>query len=155
MSEATPAEVALAIAAARDRIVQFAQSCTGEQWAAAPLAGGGDPRTVGVVVDHVGHAYEYIGDFIAAIVRGDAPRIDNEVIDALNAEHSAAAVGVNAASAVARLQRSGDALVAQVRSLSDEQLGMMEGRVRRLAQIAVRHADDHRAQLDEALRTEG
>lgn len=153
MSEqATPAEAAQAIAAARDRIVQFARSCTGEQWAATALADGGDPRPVGVVIDHVGHAYEYIGDFIAAIVRGDAPQIDNDVIDALNAEHSANAVDVDAASAVGRLQRSGDALVTLVGSLSDEQLGLMQGRVRRLAQIAVRHADDHRTQLEEALR---
>lgn len=81
MGEATPSEAAQAIAAARDRIVQFARSCTGEQWAAAPLTDGGDPRPVGVIVDHVGHAYEYLGDFIAAIVRGDAPHIDNEAID--------------------------------------------------------------------------
>lgn len=149
--EATPAEAAQAIAAARDRIAHFAQSCTPEQWAATPLTGG-DPRPVGIVVDHVGHAYEYIGDFIAAIVRGETPHIDNDVIDTLNAEHSAAAGGVDAASAVGRLQRSGDALVALVGSLSKEQLALMQGRVRRLAQIAARHADDHRAQLEEALR---
>jgi hypothetical protein len=149
--EPTPAAAAQAIAGARDRLAEFARSCTPAQWSAAPLTGGGDSRPVGVVVDHVGHAYEYIGDFIAAIVRGDVPQIDNQVIDGLNAEHSVAAVGVDAASAVARLQRSGDALVGLVASLSDEQLGLMQGRVRRLAQIAARHADDHRTELEEAL----
>jgi hypothetical protein len=41
----SPAQYAADIDAARDRLIAFVQSCTGQQWQAAPLQG--DPRPVG------------------------------------------------------------------------------------------------------------
>ena len=156
MSEIPPAaETASAIAAARDRMVAFAQNCSEERWQDAVLNGTGDPRAVGVVVDHVAHAYEYLGAFIRDIVRGAAPRIDNDVIDRVNADHADRAGDVSRESAIAHLSRSGDALVELVNSLTADQLQLMDGRVHRLAQIAVLHADNHRADLEAALAGAG
>lgn len=147
----TPDEAAGAIAAARDRLVAFARERTPEEWVAEPLAATGDARSVGVLVDHVGHAYEYLASFIAGIVGGDPPQVDAGLIDRLNAEHAAGAAGVDVDRATARLIAGGDALVALVRSLTADQMELLDGRVRRLAAIAVRHADDHRTDLEEAL----
>ena len=50
------------------------------------------------------------------------------------------------------LRASGDAIVALVGELADSDLDLADGRVRRLAEIAARHADDHRAAIEAALR---
>ena len=71
------AEAARAIAASRDRLVGFALARTEQEWAAPVLAAAGDERPLGVVVDHVGHAYEYLVGFIGAIV---------ELVGSLSAE---------------------------------------------------------------------
>ena len=152
---ATGAEMARAITDARDRLVVFATQCPAEAWECAVLEGAGDPRPLGVVVDHVGHAYEYLARFIGAIVAGETPAIDGGVIDAINAEHAAVSVAITREAAVERLTRSGDALAALVGGLSEEQLDLMDGRVRRLAAIGARHADNHRAELDDALAARG
>lgn len=147
----TGTELALAITAARDRLVLFATQCPPDAWDVAVLGSTGDPRPLGVVVDHVGHAYEYLARFIADIVAGESPAIDAGLIDAINAEHATASAATTRRSAVERLARSGDELAALVGGLSDDQLDLMEGRVRRLAAIGARHADDHRAELVRAL----
>src|SRR5207247_10247680 len=51
------AQYAAAIAEARQRLISFAGGCSDGDWNASPLDG--DPRPVGVVVDHVAHSYEY------------------------------------------------------------------------------------------------
>jgi len=143
--------LARAITEARDRLVLFAIQCPADAWEVAVLEGTGDPRPLGVVVDHVGHAYEYLARFIGAIVAGQSPAIDAAVIDAINAEHAAASAGITRKASVERLTRSGDVLAGLVGGLSDGHLDLIEGRVRRLAAIGVRHADDHRVELEEAL----
>ena len=147
----SPADAADAIAAARDRMVAFARERSAEEWAACPLEDAGDPRSVGVLVDHVGHAYEYLTAFIRATVDGDAPAIDGRMIDELNAEHAEARAAVDVEAATARLLVSGDGIVELVRSLTPAEMELVDGRVRRLAAIAVRHADGHRTDLEQAL----
>ena len=147
----SPAEAADAIAAARDRLVAFARERSAAEWTACPLADSGDPRSVGVLVDHVGHAYEYLTSFIRAIVGGEPPAIDGRVIDELNAEHAEARAAVDVEAATARLLVSGDEIVELVRSLTAGDMELVDGRVRRLAAIAVRHADNHRTDLEQAL----
>jgi hypothetical protein len=63
--ERSPAQYAAEVDGARDRLIAFVESCTSEQWHAAPLAG--DPRPVGVVADHVAHAYEYLAGWMRHI----------------------------------------------------------------------------------------
>jgi hypothetical protein len=145
----TPAELAAAIGAARERLTGFVRGCTDEQWCSAPLDG--DPRPVGVIVDHVAHAYEYLAGWIRQLVAGQPVDVGNEVVDALNAQHARAAASVSRADATAHLLRSGDAIGVLIAGLSAPELEAGDGLVRRFAQIAIRHPDDHRSELETAL----
>ena len=145
----SPAQYAVGIGDARDRLIAFVESCTAEQWDAAPMVG--DPRSVGVVADHVAHAYEYLADWIRQVLRSETVTVSSDVVDALNAEHAAAATAVTPAEAVEHLRRSGAAISALVTGCTAEDLKAGDGRVDRLAQIAVRHADDHRTEIEAAL----
>jgi hypothetical protein len=58
---------------------------------------------------------------------------------------------VTQAEAVEHLRRSGAAISQLVAGCSAEDLQAGGGRVERLAQIAIRHADDHRAEIEAAL----
>ena len=145
----TPAEFAADIDAARERLVGFVRGCTDAEWHSAPLDG--DPRPVGVVVDHVAHAYEYLAGWIRQVVAGQPVEVDSEVVDALNAEHAQAAGSVSKADATGHLRRSGTAISGLVAGLSADGLKAGDGRVQRFAQIAVRHADSHRSEMETAL----
>jgi hypothetical protein len=145
----SPAEYAVEIDAARDRLIAFAAGCTPEQWQAAPLDG--DPRPVGVIVDHVAHAYEYMGDWMRRILDGGDVRVTGDAVDALNAEHALAAAAVTRDGAIEHLRRSGTVFRDLVAGCSAAGLRSGSGRVERFAQIAVRHPDDHRAELEAAL----
>lgn len=144
-----PAEFAAAIAAARQRLIGFTGRCSTIDWRAAPLAG--DPRPVAVIVDHVAHSYEYLAAWMREILAGQRAAISTDIVDAYNAEHAAAAAHVSQADTARHLGRSGDALIQLVAGLAPADLEAGGGRVRRLAQIAVRHADDHRAEVETAL----
>src|SRR6516164_1713863 len=144
-----PARYASEIDEARERLVAFAGGCSDEQWHAAPLDG--DPRPVGVVVDHVAHAYEYLAGWIRQLVAGEPVEVNGEVVDALNAEHARAAAAVSRAEATGHLHRSGTAISALVANLPAAELHAGGGRVQRLAQIAITHADDHRSEIEAAL----
>ena len=144
-----PAAYAADIDAARDRMIGFVSGCSDADWHAAPLDG--DPRPVGVVVDHVAHAYEYLAGWIRQLVAGEAVEVNSDVVDALNAQHARDAAAVSQDEAVGHLRRSGGAISALVAGLSPAGLAAGDGRVRRLAQIAARHADDHRADIETAL----
>ena len=63
MSGSEAIELAREVAAARQRLIEFVGRCPDAQWTARPLADD-DPRTVGVIVDHVADAYEYLGSFV-------------------------------------------------------------------------------------------
>jgi hypothetical protein len=145
----SPAQYAADIDGARDRLIAFVESCTADRWKAAPLQG--DPRPVGVVADHVAHAYEYLAGWMRQILRGEVVTVDSDVVDALNAGHAAAAVTVTRSEAAEHLRRSGAAISALVAGCTAEDLKAGEGRVERLAQIAIRHADHHRTELEAAL----
>jgi hypothetical protein len=145
----SPAQYAADIDAARHQLIASVESCTAEQWNAAPLAG--DRRPVGAVADHVAHAYEYLAGWMCQILRGETVTVNSGVVDALNAGHAAAATGVTRTEAAEHLRRSGAAISALVAGCTAEDLKAGDGRVEHLAQIAVRHADDHRTQIEAAL----
>ena len=144
----SPAEYAAEIDAARDRLIDFAAGCSPGQWCAAPLQG--DPRPVGVIVDHVAHAYEYMGGWLRRILAGEDVAVDGAAVDALNAEHAVAAAGVTADEAIEHLRRSGADFSGLVAGCSAAGLQAGGGRVARFAQIAIRHPDDHRAEIESA-----
>jgi hypothetical protein len=144
----SPAQYAADIDAARERLAAFAAGCSPEQWRATPLEG--DPRPVGVVVDHVAHAYEYMGGWVQRILAGEDVAVDGTTVDVLNAEHAVAAA-VTPDEAIEHLRRSGAAFSGLVAGCSAAGLQAGNGRVERFAQIAIRHPDDHRAELEAAL----
>jgi hypothetical protein len=151
--ERDAAAYAADIEAARDRLIAFASGCSEAQWRAAPLDG--DPRPVAVVVDHVADSYEYLAGFIRQILAGQAAEVTGELVDDLNAEHAAAAAAVSQADAAEHLRRSGAAISALIASLSADELAAGDGRVRLFAQIAIRHADNHRTDIETALAAQG
>ena len=150
--ERDPAAYAADIDAARDRMIGFVSGCGDEEWRAAPLDG--DPRPVAVVVDHVAHAYEYLAGWISQLVAGQPVEVDSDVVDALNAQHARDAKAVSWDEATEPLRRSGAAISALVACLDPAGpagLAAGDGRVRLMAQIAARHADEHRADIEAAL----
>ena len=151
--ERDPAAYAADIEAARDRLIAFATGCTGQEWLAAPLDG--DPRPVAVVVDHVADSYEYLAGWIRQLVAGEPVEVTGELVDDLNAEHAAQAAAVSQAEAAEHLRRSGAAISALIAGLSADQLAAGDDRVRLFAQIAIRHADNHRADIEAALAAQG
>jgi hypothetical protein len=145
----SPADHAADIDAARQRLTEFVQHCTDEQWASSPVDG--DPRPVGVIADHVAHAYEYLAGWITEIVEGGSPHVDTDVVDGLNAEHAADGAVPSPAQVTEHLKSSGDTLITLVSGLNAAQLDLGEGRVARFAMIAARHADSHRQEIEEQL----
>ena len=151
--ERPPAAYAADIEAARDRLLAFAGACSEAEWLAAPL--NGDPRPVAVVVDHVADSYEYLAGFIRQLVAGQPVEVTGEMVDDLNADHAAGAAAVSQADAAEHLRRSGAAISALVAGLSADDLAAGDGRVRLFAQIAIRHADNHRTDIEAALAAQG
>ena len=148
-----PAAYAADIEAARDRLIAFASGCSDGEWRAAPLDG--DPRPVGVFVDHVADSYEYLAGWIRQLVAGQPVEVTGDLVDDLNAEHASEAAGVSQADAVEHLRRRGTAISALIAGLSADDLAAGDGLVRRFAQIAVRHADNHRTDIETALAARG
>ena len=134
-------------------MIAFVSGCSDQEWRTAPL--NGDPRPVAVVVDHVAHAYEYLAGWMRQIVAGQRVEVTSDAVDALNARHAQDAVAVSKAEATKHLRRDGAAISLLVAGLSAADLAADDGRVRRLAQIAARHADDHRADIETALAAQG
>lgn len=145
----SPADHAAEIDSARQRLTEFIQQCTEAQWASSPVDG--DPRPVGVIADHVAHAYEYLAGWITDLVDGGSPQVDTDVVDGLNAEHAADGTVPTQAQVTEHLKSSGDALITLVSGLDAAQLELGDGRVDRFAVIAARHADSHRQEIEERL----
>jgi hypothetical protein len=145
----SPADHAARIDASRQRLTDFVQRCTDEQWASSPVDG--DPRPVGVIADHIGHAYEYLTGWITDLISGGSPLVDSEIVDGLNADHAARPGVPTPAQVTEHLKSSGDALIALVDKLTPDQLELGEGRVARFLVIADRHADNHRQEIEEQL----
>jgi DinB superfamily len=144
-----PAQHAGQIEAARQRLLEFTAQCTDADWSAAPVQG--DPRPVGVILDHVAHSYEYLAGWICDIVAGQDVDVNPGIVDELNAEHAADTGSVTKAHVTGHLTSSGDALLTLIAGLKPDQLDAGDGRVRRFAMIAARHGDDHRAQIETSL----
>jgi hypothetical protein len=147
-----PAAYAADIEAARDRLIAFALGCSEEDWRAAPLDG--DPRPVAVVVDHVADSYEYMAGWIRRLVAGEPVEVTGDMVDDLNAEHASGAAAMSQADVAEHLRRSGAAIIALIAGLSAAGLAAADGRIRLFAQVAIRHADNHRTDIETALATQ-
>ena len=145
----SPAQHAAAIDDSRQRLCDFALGCTDEQWRSAPIEG--DPRSVSVITDHVAHAYEYLADWITRMLSGESPEVTSDIVDGLNAEHATAAAGLSQRQVTDHLKSSGDALITLISGLEPSQLELGGGRVSRFAEIAARHADAHRSEIEAAI----
>ena len=110
-------ELATEVVEARARLIEFVARCRDEQWTACPLAVG-DPRAVGVIVDHVADAYEYLRSFVTKLARNEHVDVSPEIVDELNARHASALSSPSPEQVVAHLMRSGDAFVALVEPLT-------------------------------------
>ena len=149
--ERSPEALAVDVAAARDRLVVFVGTCDPRQWRSSVL-GDEDPRPVGVVLDHVAHSYEYMGEWVSALLAGDNLQVDATVVDKLNSRHAEAAVSATPAEVAEHLRNSGDAFVVLTRGLRPEDLELGDGRVRRIVEIAGRHSETHRAEVEAGLK---
>jgi hypothetical protein len=150
--ERSAAECAAEVDAARQRLLDFVRHCTDADWGTAPLDD--DPRPVGVVVDHVAHAYEYLAGWMQDILAGRPVEVNSGIVDVHNAEHALRATEVSRAQAADHLRASGDDIVALIAGLDAGQLAAGDGMVRRFAEIAARHADNHRADVEAALQAQ-
>lgn len=144
-------ELVREVLAARQRLIDFVDRCPEEHWTARPLAED-DPRTLGVIIDHVADAYEYLGSFVTRLTCNEPVEVSPEIVDDLNARHAAAPAPTRQG-AVDHLIQSGDAFVALIEPLTEHQLAAGAGgvTVARFADIAARHADNHRVELEAAL----
>ncbi len=145
----TAAAYADGIDAARHRLLDFVRQCPDDLWRSAPVPG--DPRPVGVIADHVAHSYEYLAGWIGDIAAGQLVEVSTDLVDDLNAGHAAGASDLTPGNVASHLRSSGDALIALVAWLEPAQLDLDGGRIRRLATIAARHADGHRAEFEAGL----
>ena len=144
----SPASYVRAIDEARRRLLIFVTQCPDEIWRSAPVPG--DPRAVGVIADHVAHAYEYLAGWICDVTVGKQVAVSTELVDDLNAGHASDASGLTREQVTDHLRSSGDALMAVISGLKPAQLDLDDGRIRRLATIAARHADAHRKEFEGA-----
>ena len=147
---ADPKELANAISEARARLLAFVERCPDEQWGSEPL-GDEDRRSVALIVDHVADSYEYLGAWMIGMLAGEPADVNSDVVDELNAKHASSATALDRTDVIEHLSRSGDEMIALVSGLSSEQLASNDGRVERFAEIACRHADAHRSELEESM----
>ena len=143
-----PDAYAQAIDESRQRLLVFIEQCPDDVWRSAPVPG--DPRAVGIITDHVAHAYEYLADWIGDVAEGNDVALSTELVDDLNAGHAPGAAGMTREQVAEHLGESGDALIALISGLEVAQLDLDDGRIRRLATIAARHADGHRTEFESA-----
>jgi hypothetical protein len=152
MEEAlTPSEHAAAITASLERLLAFVSACSDEDWHARPLRGSGDARPVSVIADHIANSYEYMTSWVREIAADGEPEVDVALIDRLNAEHARQAELVTQAEVAEHLRRSGDTFIATIAALAPSDLQRQHGQVRRFAEIATRHPDTHRSEIEKAL----
>jgi hypothetical protein len=146
-----PEEAARKIADARARLLTFAVGCSVQQWCSSPLGEADDPRSVSVIVDHVADAYDYIYGWLTTLVGGGAVEVSPDVVDELNARHAEKAAVIELDEVAAHLRTSGDVLIGFVGQLSADDLTIDGGRVALFCEIAARHADSHRTELEAGL----
>jgi hypothetical protein len=144
---AGPAQYAAAIRSARDALVEWVQHCSDEGWGRALSEE--DPRSVAIVVDHVADAYGYLGRFVTTLLLGEPLEVSSEIVDTLNEEHRERATGVTRTEAAAHLDTAGDSFADLVAGIDPGEFAQ-NARLARFAEIGIRHAHDHLAEVEAA-----
>ena len=107
-------------------LVQLASTLNDEQW--TTKISEHDPRTVGVVVHHVGTMYPIEIDLAQKLAAGQAVEgVTWDAVHELNANHAREHAACTKEEAIELVQRNSRAAAAAVRALSDEQLDTAAG----------------------------
>jgi hypothetical protein len=102
-------------------LAAFSEGITAEEWA-RPISKT-DPRTVGVIVDHVANVYPIEIDLARAIASGkDVTDVTWEVVAGVNAKHAGERASVTKAAALERLRKAAHDAAEAVRAFTDEDL---------------------------------
>ena len=115
----TPAEYAEELQRAIDDAVEFAESCTAEEW--GPVVPGED-WPVSVVIHHAALGHDLVSGWIDCALEGRPVEATGEDIDALNLRHAEEFAGVGVAETVELLRTDGGAAVAKIRALGEADL---------------------------------
>jgi hypothetical protein len=103
-------------------LAAFAEGLSEEQWR-APMSGGKDHRSVGVVVHHVASVYPIEIDLARTIAGGKAVTdVTWEAVAQMNAGHASDQTAVTKAAALDLLRRNSREAAAAVRAFTDDQL---------------------------------
>jgi hypothetical protein len=101
-------------------LIDYVQDLTDEQWKTyCP----NEKRTVGVLVHHVGSAYQLEAGAVTMLATdGAIPGVDVDMVDKMNAEHAIANADVTKEEAIRLVRENHPAAAEAVRQLTDEQL---------------------------------
>lgn len=157
----TASELADDFEAANTEVVDFAESCTPDQWRTKVA---GEEWPVCVLVHHVAEGHALVSGWIDSVRRNGAVEGTAGAIDELNALHATKYATVTVAEAVGLLRSNGAKASETLRSLSAEELassapfGPADGRpmpLEGIAAAAAAHARRHMASAMAAIgRTE-
>lgn len=159
MSSQKANELADTFVAANAEVIEFAQSCSPEQWQTTVS---GEEWPVSVVIHHIAMGHEGARVWLETMTRGEPVTITGSGIDDNNVVHAEQYAGATVEETVALLQANGSLMEAVLRGLSDEDLertapfgpaGGQEMPVAALAEVTPKHALGHLASAREAVAT--
>lgn len=139
---ATADELARDFDTANSEAVDFARSCTPEQWLSVTSEEG---WTVAATVHHIALRHELISGWIDALRRGE-PVEGLDDVDEVNAEHAAEYARAGVEETVRMLEEKGADTAAVIRSLSQAELlrsGAFGGGPAMTCEQAAQAAADH------------
>ncbi len=104
-------------------LAAFAEGLSEAEWGRPISAGGGDRRSVGVIVHHVASVYPIEVDLAKKIASGQAATdVTWDAIAAMNANHARESAGLNKAATLELLRRNAREAAARVRAFTDAEL---------------------------------
>ncbi len=108
------------VADGAQNLIDFASGLTDAQW---NTTCGGEHRSVGTLVHHVGTMYPIEADVVNALAtNGSAPGVTWDVVDNINADHASTNSATSKQAAIDLIRTNSIAAVDAVRALTDEQL---------------------------------
>jgi uncharacterized damage-inducible protein DinB len=158
MASERSGELADDFARANAEALEFARSCTDEQWS---LTVPGEGWAVGVVLHHIAEGHAHGVRWLGEMAGGQGVSDTAEAIDKENAAHAVRAESAARDETVALLRVNGSQLEEVLRGLSDEELeraapfGPAGGRslpTEDLAAVSARHTREHLSHAHGAVR---
>ena len=113
-------QLAQRVAEGAQHLIDFASGLTDEQW---HTRCGGENRTVGTLVHHVGTMYPIEADVVNTLAaNGSAPGVTWDVVDSINSDHASTNGAASKQAAIDLIRTNSVVAVDAVRALTDEQL---------------------------------